>query len=66
MNSDQLINTKNVFIPTARTSHGLKKIKVHGAKIWDELPPDLRVITSFGLFNKKLNRHMIQNYKCIL
>ena len=34
MNSAQLINTKNLFIPKARTSHyGLKKIKVHGAKI---------------------------------
>ena len=28
MNSDQLINTKNLFIPTARTSHyGLKKLR---------------------------------------
>ena len=27
------------------------------------LPPEVRVITSFGLFKVKLNRHMVQNYK---
>ena len=54
MNSDQLINTKNLFIPTARPSHySLKKIKVHGAKIWNVLPPDIRVITYFGIFKHK-------------
>ena len=65
--NDQLIYTNNLFICTARTSHyALKKIKVHGAKIWNELPPDIQVITSFGLFNKKLKRHMVQNYKFII
>ena len=37
MNSDQLINTKKLFIPTAQTSHGLKKIMVHESKIWNAL-----------------------------
>ena len=61
--TDQLLSTKNLFIPTARTSHyGLKKIKVLGPKIWNSLPPEIRVITSFGLFKVKLNRHMVQNY----
>ena len=33
-----------------------QKIKIQGAKIWNELPPDIRVITSFGLFNLRLKR----------
>ena len=38
---DQLINTKNLFTHTARTSHyGLEKIKIQGAKLWNELPSD--------------------------
>ena len=64
IDSNQLISTKNLFIPIARTSHyGLKKIKVHGPKIWNELPPDVRVITTFSLFKVNLNRHMVKNYK---
>ena len=64
IDTNQLIITKNLFIPAARTSHyGLKKIKVHGPKIWNELPSDVRVITSFGLFKVNLNRHMVNNYK---
>ena len=62
--NDTLINTKNIFIQTARTSHyGLKKIKVQGAKIWNKLPPNIRINTSFGLFNKELKRHLLENYK---
>ena len=57
---DQLINTKNLFIHTA--NYGLKKIKIQGAKIWNELPSDIRVITSFGLFNLRLKRYMVYNY----
>ena len=65
MNSDQLINSINLFIPTARASHyGLKKINVRGAKIWNALPPDVRITTSFGLFKTKMNRYMILNYNC--
>ena len=53
--TEQLIYSNNLFIHTARPSHyGLKKIKVHGATIWNELPPDLRVTNPYGLFNTKL------------
>ena len=46
--SDQLVNTKHLFIPIAQTLHyGLKQIKVQGAKIWNDLPPYTRIITSF-------------------
>ena len=39
------------------------KIKVLGPKVWNSLQPEVRVITSFGLFKVKLNRHMVQNYE---
>ena len=57
IDTNQLIITKNLFILAAQTSHyGLKKINVHRPKIWNELPPDVRVISSFGLFkNYKSN-----------
>ena len=61
--SEQLISSNNLFIHTARTSHyGLKKIKVYGGKIWNELPPDLRVTNPCGLFNTKLKMQIVKNY----
>ena len=62
--SDQLVNTKHLFIQIARTLHyGLKQIKVQGAKIWNDLPPYTRIITSLGSFNTKLYRHLVEKYK---
>ena len=62
--SDNLINTKKLFIPTSRTLHyGLKKIKVLGSKIWNQFPPSIRINTSFGLFNTELKIHLIGNYR---
>ena len=62
--SDQLVNTKHLFIPIAQTLHyGLKQIKVQGAKIWNDLPPYTRIITSLGSFNTKLYRHLVEKYK---
>ena len=62
--SDQLVNTKHLFIPIERTLHyGLKQIKVQGAKIWNDLPHYTRIITSLGSFNTKLYRHLVEKYK---
>ena len=64
INSDNLINTKNLFIPTARTLHyGLTKIKVLGSKIWNQFPPSIRINASFGLFNTEFKIHLIGNYR---
>ena len=52
-----------LFLPHGHLITVLKLIKVHGPKIWNELPPDVRVITSFGIFKVNLNRHMVNNYK---
>ena len=64
VSSDTLVNTKNIYIQTARTSHyGLKKIKIQGAKIWNKLPPTIRIKNSISLFNKELKRYFVENYK---
>ena len=57
------INFNQLFPQLEHLIMALKKIKVLGPKIWNSLPPEVRVITSFGLFKVKRNRHMVQNYK---
>ena len=64
VNIDKSIETKTLFIPTARTSHcGLKLLKVLGPKIWNSLPPLLRTNESIKIFIKKLKNILIYNYK---
>ena len=63
INGDQTIHTKNLFIPNARTSHyGLKKIKVHGPKIWNSLPPSIRIKPTLGQFNTEIKKYLLKNY----
>ena len=60
---DNLITTNNLFIPTARTSHyGLKLIKVQRPKIWNEIPPLIRNISSPKLFINKLKKEILESY----
>ena len=64
VNIDNSIETKTLFVPTARTSYyGLKLSKVLGPKIWNTLPPLLRINESINNFNKKLKTFLINNYK---
>ena len=64
VNIDNSIETKTLFVPSARTSHcGLKLLKVLGTKIWNSLPPLLRTNESIHNFNKKLKSILINNYK---
>ena len=52
---DKSIETRTLFIPTARTSkYGLKLLKVLWPKIWNSLPPLLRINESLNNFNKKI------------
>ena len=63
---NNLTTTNNLFIPIARTSHyGLKKIKVHGPKIWNDLPPPLRIKNSYGSFINGLKSYLIGLYSPI-
>ena len=44
---DQSTTTRSLFVPFARTTHyGLKLTKVLGSKLWNTLPPLLRVDNS--------------------
>ena len=62
-NFDNSIITKTLFVPIARTSnYGLKLLKVLGPKIWNSLPPLLRINDSLNNFNKKLKDILINNY----
>ena len=61
---DKYIKTRSLFVPTARTTHyGLKLTKVLGSKLWNNLPPLLRVdnLTS-TVFVKKIKHHLIELY----
>jgi len=45
----------NIYIPYTRTTnYGEKAIKIQGSKIWNEIPPEIRNITSKTLFAKSL------------
>ena len=53
----------NLFIPTARTTnYGLKQLKVNGPRIWNDLPTNIKNITSLNAFMKKLKVHFISQY----
>jgi len=64
VNIENSFMTKTLFIPTARTSYyGLRLSKVLGPKIWNSLPPLLRINESINNFNKKLKNILLNNYK---
>ena len=64
VNIDYNTHTRSIFIPTARTSHyGLKKTKVLGAKIWNDLPPPIRVEElSVNVFIERLKEFYLLSY----
>ena len=62
---NNVINTSNLFIPFARTTHyGKKSIKVLGPKIWNEIPNNIRAIKSKKVFSYKLKTYYIAKYNC--
>ena len=64
INITDSISTYNLFIPTARTTHyGLKKIKVKGPKVWNDLPPIIRIKKTYASFINALKIHLIGQYK---
>ena len=61
VNIENSVKTKTLFVPSARTSHyGLKLLKVLGPKIWNTLPPLLRINESINNFNLKVKKHLIK------
>ena len=63
VNIEDFVPTRTLFVPTARTTnYGLKLIKVLGPKIWNSLPPLLRINESLNSFIKKLKIILLNNY----
>ena len=57
------IYTRNLFVPSARTTnYGLKQIKVNGPRIWNELPVNIKNETSLFIFVKSIKKHFISSY----
>ena len=60
---DNVINSNNLFIINARTTHyGLKWLKVSGPKIWNLFPNYIRSTQSVCSFNRYLKKHLIAQY----
>ena len=65
LQTNNVINTNNPFIPFARTTHyGKNSIKVVGPKIWNEIPDNIRAIKSKKGFLYKLKQYYIAKYNC--
>ena len=60
---DNLINSNNLFIVNARTTHyGVKLLKVSGPKIWNFIPNHIRSKQSIASFQYDLKKHLIAQY----
>ena len=62
---DNSIITRTLFVPFARTTYyGLKLTKVLGSKLWNNLPPLLRINNlTLSIFIKNLKKHLIDSYE---
>ena len=55
-------NTRNLYIPKARTTHyGLKKIKVQAPRIWNKIPLFIRIKTSITQFTVALKNYLVNS-----
>ena len=60
---DNVINSNNLFIINARTTHyGLKLLKVSGPKIWNLIPNHIRSTQSVCSFKRYLKKYLIAQY----
>ena len=60
---DNVINSNNLFIINARTTHyGLKLLKVSGPKIWSLIPNQIRSTQSVCFFKRYLKKYLIAQY----
>ena len=62
--NDLTRNTKKLYIPFARTTHyGFKKIKFLGPKLWNMIPPSVRLKPSLEQFLNSLKIHLLSKYE---
>jgi len=60
-------NMDNLHLARCRTSYGLKCINYKGSNLWNQLPSELKLITSINSFKCKLKTHinnLVQNHLC--
>ena len=58
-----LVNTNNLFVPYARTTHyGLKSIRVKGPTIWNNVPYNIRSIEFRNTFKRELKKYFVLHY----
>ena len=58
-----LVNTDNLFVPYARTTHyGRKSIRVKGPTIWDNVPYNIRSIEFRNTFKRELKKYFVLHY----
>ena len=52
-------NRDNLHLARCKTSYGLKCIKYKGSNLWNQLPSELKLITSINSFKCKLKTHTL-------
>ena len=58
-----LVNTDNLFVPYARTTHyGLKSIRVKGPTIWNNVPYNIRSREFCNTFKRELKKYFVLHY----
>ena len=62
-NAETEIYTRNLFVPSARTTnYGLKQLKVNGPRTWNDLPLNLKNETSLFIFMKSIKKYFLSSY----
>ena len=51
-------NMDNLHLARCKTSYGLKCVKYKGSNLWNQLPSELKLITSINSFKCKLKTHI--------
>ena len=51
-----------VHVPEGYSALALSSTKIHGAKLWNELPLEIRKLDDISCFKKALQRHFMESY----
>jgi hypothetical protein len=54
------------MIPTCKTTLRQKCIRYQGPHIWNDLPDDIKILTSLNLFKKKLKMYYLDLYEVVM
>ena len=56
------VRNNNVHIAITRLQSSNKSIQIRGEKLWNDLPDDTKVISTFSCFKKMIKSHLIENH----